>query len=53
MDELSERLNSILHRINKNLKPLEDLKRKIRFQTQKMKNLHKNIEECLCMVRLK
>lgn len=53
IDDLSEKLNKLLDKINDNLAPINNLKRKIKFQTQKMRKLQINIEECLILVRLK
>jgi hypothetical protein len=53
IDEIAENLNTTLNRIYKNLTPLNSIKRKIKFQTQKMKKLQNNVAECLTIVTLK
>lgn len=53
IDEISVNLNSILDKIYENLKPIRQIKRKIKFQIEKMKILQKNVEDCLGYVKLK
>lgn len=53
IDEIAENLNNNIGKISENLSPLNSIKRKIKFQTSKMRLLQKNVEECLSLVKNK